>query len=255
MATETYKIHIKNFDGPFDLLLFFIERDELDIHDIPIAQITHDFLSFIEEAEQLNINLASEFILVAANLIRIKARMIIPRKELDEEGNELDPREELVQKLLEYKQFKEVLSDLGKLEDAQLYRRPRGNVDGELKHLAQKALLESEWESLTLAGLLKSFRRIMENMEKRNQRVSHRIFYVPFTIEQMQEQIFSRLEVHDRINFENAFEDCSTRIHALITFLAILELLNMQKLYLINGEKPNQFWLERAEEADSGEEE
>ena len=105
----TYNIKLSQFEGPFDLLLFFIERDELDIYNIPIAKITDDFLEYIRHMEALNIDLASEFILVAATLMRIKAKMLIPRKPIDEEGNEVDPREELVQRLLEYKRYKSCL--------------------------------------------------------------------------------------------------------------------------------------------------
>jgi len=115
--SATYTIKLPQFEGPFDLLLFFIERDELDINDIPIAKITDDFLTYIHQAEEMNIDLASEFVLVAATLCRIKAKMLIPRKEVDEEGNEIDPREELVQRLLEYKRYKSVLADMRKLEE------------------------------------------------------------------------------------------------------------------------------------------
>ena len=99
-STATYSIKLPQFEGPFDLLLFFIERDELDINNIPIHSITEDFLAYIRQMEALNVDLASEFILVAATLCRIKAKMLIPRKPVDEEGNEIDPREELVQKLV-----------------------------------------------------------------------------------------------------------------------------------------------------------
>ena len=96
-----YTIKLPQFEGPFDLLLFFIERDELDIYNIPIATITNDFLEYIYSMERLNIDVASEFILVASSLMRIKAKMLLPRRELDEQGNEIDPREELVQRLME----------------------------------------------------------------------------------------------------------------------------------------------------------
>ena len=106
MNTETYQIKLPQFEGPFDLLLFFIERDELDIYNIPISKITNDFLNYIHESESLNIELSSEFILFISTLMRIKAKMLIPRKELDEQGNEIDPRQELVDKILEYRKFK-----------------------------------------------------------------------------------------------------------------------------------------------------
>ncbi len=107
MTNSTYQIKLSQFEGPFDLLLFFIERDELDIYNIPITQITNDFLDYIHNQDALNIELSSEFILFVSTLMRIKAKMLIPRKELDAQGNEIDPREELVSKLLEYKKFKE----------------------------------------------------------------------------------------------------------------------------------------------------
>jgi segregation and condensation protein A len=103
MTNENFEIKLPLFEGPFDLLLFFIERDELDIYDIPIATITNDFLNYMRQLETLNMELASEFILVAATLMRIKSKMLLPRPQIDEQGNEIDPREELVKHLLESK--------------------------------------------------------------------------------------------------------------------------------------------------------
>ena len=102
----SYEIKIPLFEGPFDLLLFFIERDELDIMDIPISQITNDFFEYISDLEKMNIEVASEFIVVAATLMRIKSRMLLPRLSVDEDGNEIDPRDELVEHLIEYKRYK-----------------------------------------------------------------------------------------------------------------------------------------------------
>src|SRR6201994_5082966 len=99
---ESFEIKIAQFEGPFDLLLFFIERDELDIHDIPIAKITDDFLNYIHHMNSLNMELASEFIYVAATLMRIKAKMLLPRYAAEEEGGENDPKAELIRKLIEY---------------------------------------------------------------------------------------------------------------------------------------------------------
>ena len=105
LNTATYQIKLEQFEGPFDLLLFFIERDELDIYNIPITTITNDFLDFIHSSDKLNIELSSEFILFVSTLMRIKAKMLLPRKELDAQGNEIDPRQELISKILEYKRF------------------------------------------------------------------------------------------------------------------------------------------------------
>ena len=107
MNTESYQIKLPQFEGPFDLLLFFIERDELDIYDIQITKIINDFVTYMHGAEDLSIELSSEFILFVSTLMRIKAKMLLPRKEIDEQGNEIDPRQELIDKLLEYKRFKE----------------------------------------------------------------------------------------------------------------------------------------------------
>ena len=107
MSNPTYQIKLPQFEGPFDLLLFFIERDELDIYNIPINNIIKDFLTYIHAQESLNIELSSEFILFISTLMRIKAKMLLPRKELDAQGNEIDPRQELIDKILEYRRFKE----------------------------------------------------------------------------------------------------------------------------------------------------
>jgi len=135
---QTFEIKLPQFEGPFDLLLFFIERDELDIHDIPISTITKDFLDYIHSMTQLNIEVASDFILVAATLMRIKAKMLLPRKELDEFGNEIDPRKELVDRLLEYKRYKEVITDLSTLEEDRQLKIQRGNITLEHDLLAKK---------------------------------------------------------------------------------------------------------------------
>ena len=132
MNTETYQIKLPQFEGPFDLLLFFIERDELDIYNIPISKITNDFLSYIHQSESLNIELSSEFILFISTLMRIKAKMLIPRKELDEQGNEIDPRQELVDKILEYRKFKEASQKMSEMEALRMLMARRGNIREEL---------------------------------------------------------------------------------------------------------------------------
>ena len=134
---ENFEVKLPLFEGPFDLLLFFIERDELDIYDIPISKITNDFLEYIHQMEELNMELASEFILVAATLMRIKSKMLLPRPQLDEQGNEIDPREELVRHLLEYRKYKSVIDNFHKIEEVELMKEKRGNLMKELKVLAE----------------------------------------------------------------------------------------------------------------------
>jgi len=248
-----YTIKLPQFEGPFDLLLFFIERDELDIYDIPIAQVTDDFLAYVRQAETMNIDLASEFVLVAATLCRIKAKMLIPRKPVDEEGNEIDPREELVQRLLEYKRYKSVLEEMRELESARGLRNYRGNVTAELAEIATKALVDVELENVTLFKLLRAFERLMQKMEDRNNKpVVHEIAQFSYTIEEQQVRIRGLVGLvrlgGDRPSFKAVFSSCETRIHAIVTFLGLLELLNLQRIRLIAGEGFNNFWLEPVSE-------
>ena len=244
-----YRISLPHFEGPFDLLLFFIERDELDIYDIPIAKVTDDFLDYLREAEQMDIDLASEFVLVAATLCRIKAKLLIPRKPVDEEGNEIDPREELVARLLEYKRYKSVLEELRRLETDRGLKNYRGNISAELADIATKALVDVELESVTLFKLLRAYERMLRRLEEEGQRpVVHEIAQISHTIEEQQERIMDlvgRVRVgKERPSFTDIFAVCRTRIHAIVTFLGLLELLNAQEVRLVPGEGMNNFWLE-----------
>lgn len=139
MNTPNYQISLPQFEGPFDLLLFFIERDELDIYNIPITKITNDFLQYIHEQESLNIELSSEFILFISTLMRIKAKMLLPRKELDEQGNEIDPRQDLINKILEYKKFKEASAQMAEMEAQRMLLVKRGNIQKELSEIGEAA--------------------------------------------------------------------------------------------------------------------
>ncbi len=132
MNQSSYQIKLPQFEGPFDLLLFFIERDELDIYNIPITKIIKDFMDYIHGEEGLNIELSSEFILFVSTLMRIKAKMLLPRKELDAQGNEIDPRQELVDKILEYKRFKEASVRMAEMEAIRMLMVRRGNLQKEL---------------------------------------------------------------------------------------------------------------------------
>ena len=243
MSNKNFTIKLTKFEGPFDLLLFFIERDELDIYDIPIAQITNDFLAFIRDAEATNIDLASEFIVVAATLMRIKAKMLLPRKQVDEEGNEIDPREELVSRLLEYKQYKGVLDEMRQLEEDRSAREGRGNVTAELKEIAVKALVDSELEHLTLFKLLRVFERLMTQFEVEKNRPVHRIYTYSYTVETQREYILGKIERGKKADFAHIFAALDDRVHAIVTFLALLEMLNRQEIRLIQGEGINNFWL------------
>jgi segregation and condensation protein A len=244
IMSATYTIKLPIFEGPFDLLLFFVERDELDIYNIPIAKITNDFLAYIRQMEALNVDLASEFILVAATLIRIKSKMLLPRKPIDAQGEAIDPREELVQLLVEYRRYKSVLEELRGMEEARSLQYTRGDIAQDLKKIASKAFAEAEIESISLFKLLKTFEKVMlrfEDNEKRN--TVHQVFDYEYTIQGQQQYIFDQLKLAQKVNFTTIFEKCVHRIHAIVTFLALLELLNLQQLQLEQGEGMNNFWL------------
>src|SRR4026207_2267954 len=157
MNTEIYQITLPQFEGPFDLLLFFIERDELDIYNIPITKITNEFLDYIHRSESLNIELSSEFILFISTLMRIKAKMLLPRKELDPEGNEIDPRQELIDKILEYKRFKEASAQMAEMEALRMLMVKRGNIQKELSEIGEEAGEGTEIQNITLFKLMRAF--------------------------------------------------------------------------------------------------
>lgn len=247
---DSYSIKLPQFEGPFDLLLFFIERDELDIYDIPIFKITQDFLDYIHNMEQLNIEMASEFILVAATLMRIKAKMLLPRKEVTEEGVEIDPREELVNRLIEYKKYKEVTEELRRLEDDRQSIAKRGNLESESKEIASLFETEYEMQSLTMFRLMKAFQNVLDRVEKEKNKAVHTIVQPPYTIEGEKMLLKDLVRIKGRIAFEQVFEGVENRLHAIFIFLSMLELIQEQHLQLTVGEGYNNFWVEEKKDED-----
>ena len=199
----------------------------------------------------MNIDLASEFILVAATLMRIKAKLLLPRKEIDEEGNEIDPRDELVQRLLEYKRYKSVLTQFRDLEITRSEREGRGNTNSELKKIAETALVDMELESVTLFKLMKTFERVMQRMEESKNKTIHKVYTYAYTIRDQQIFIINMLRKGEQKEFSEIFGICKDRMHAVITFLGLLELLNLQKVALIDRPGVNNFFLERKEGGES----
>ena len=241
---DTFQIKLNVFEGPFDLLLFFIERDELDIYDIPISKITDEFLVYIRQAEQMNIELASEFILVAATLMRVKAKMLIPRKELDESGQEIDPREDLVNRLLEYKKYKEVTETLRQMEEERWLMLKRGNIPTELKKIGEAFSSETDLQSLSLFKLMKTFQKVTDRFEKEQNKPVHQIVQYPYTIAESKEYLLGIIAMTpDKMAFERVFDVCENRVHAIYLFLSILELVQENFLQIIVGEGFNNFWI------------
>lgn len=245
---ETFEVRLPLFEGPFDLLLFFIERDELDINDIPIATITNDFLEYIRQLETLNIEVASEFILVAATLMRIKSKMLLPRPQLDEQGNEIDPREELVKHLMEYKKYKSVVEQFHKMEETELMKEKRGNLMKELKQLAESTNVEAELQDVDLFKLLTVFEKVLKRAEEEKNKPVHQVIQYPFTIEGQKEHILNEVMSKPRVAFIELFEKAPTRIALIFNFLAILEMLANGLILIQQGEGYNNFWVTKREE-------
>lgn len=240
----SFEIKLPLFAGPFDLLLFFIERDELDIYDIPIARIADDFQAYLKQLEQLDMDIASEFIVVAAQLIRIKAKMLIPRADLDEKGQEIDPRQELVQHLLEYRKFKEASVRLAEQEQERMLRFERGNIELELKNFIADREEEQELESVDLYKLMKVFHKVLKRYEINASQPRHVVVQYPYTIESQSEFIRSRLIIKKKIAFTDLLEEMPQRIAVVFNFLAILEMIQLQQIVITIGDGFNNFWIE-----------
>lgn len=243
MVETQFEIQLPHFEGPFDLLLFFIERDELDIYDIPIAKITNDFLVYIHSFQSLNIEVASEFILVASTLMKIKAKMLLPRKELDEEGNEIDPRDELVQRLLEYKRYKEVVLDMQNFEHLRSLKEKRGSLLKELSQIAQNTTVADELHTLDLYKLLMVFEKVMERFKNEQLTHIHTIEQLPYTIEEEKKNILNLLSANKKLSFEKVLVSCKDKIHLIFSFLAILEMIQQNIIEIKIGLGFNNFWL------------
>jgi segregation and condensation protein A len=235
---------LPQFEGPFDLLLFFIERDELDIYNVPITNIINDFLGYIHQQESLNIELSSEFILFISTLMRIKAKMLLPRKELDAEGNEIDPRQELINKILEYKRFKEASAQMAEMEALRMLMVKRGNIQKELAHIGEEAGEGTEIQQITMFRLMKAFEKVMQRMHDRNNKPTHTVVKYEYTMETSRDHMLSQAQQHKNLSFEKIFDKAENRVHAIFLFLSLLELVQGKFLKIMIGEGKNNFIIE-----------
>lgn len=241
---STYQIKLPQFEGPFDLLLFFIERDELDIYNIAITKIINEFLEYIHAQESLNIELSSEFILFISTLMRIKAKMLLPRKELDAQGNEIDPRQELVDKILEYKKYKEAAAKMAEMEADRMLMMKRGNIQKELSAIGEEASEGTEIETITLFRLMKAFERVMQKYRERLNKPVHTVVRYNYSMEQTKTDLISIAQSNRTLSFEKVFERVENRVHAIFMFLSMLELVQEKFLRIIMGAGKNNFIIE-----------
>ena len=216
----TYKIQLEKFEGPLDLLLYFIRRDELDIYDIPISKITEDFIETINEWKRLNMLIAGEFIVMASTLMRIKARMMIPRVELDEDGDIIDPRTELMQQLIDYKRFRNAADLLNNMaeERSQYYTR---KLDMQIKDDGDENL-DSFFKDVSLFDLAKLFKNAMDSRPVLS---PFELNKEPIKLEKQKELILGYFDGDGKLSFNNLLGILKSRMEVIVTFLAILDLV------------------------------
>ena len=244
MSNPSYQIKLPQFEGPFDLLLFFIERDELDIYNIPITNIINDFLEYIHQSEELNIELSSEFILFISTLMRIKAKMLLPRKEIDAQGNEIDPRQELINKILEYKRFKEASAQMAEMEAIRMLMVKRGNIQQELSHIGEEDSEGTEIQNITMFKLMRAFERAMQKYSDRMNKPVHTVVQYNYTMEASRDYMLRQTSEHRNMSFEKIFDHCENRVQAIFLFLSVLELVQQKFLKIVIGEGKKNFIIE-----------
>ena len=220
-----YEVKLERFEGPLDLLLHLIQRDEVDIYDIPIAHITRQYLEYIDLMRLLDLEVAGEFLVMAATLMRIKAKMLLPAPPSLEE-DEVDPRDELVQRLLEYRQFKEASSTLKDREESRRLLYERGRVPGE-EEQGQLPLAPA-----TLFHLLDALNRVLARLPART---VMELEGEAYDIEEKIAGIHRRVLVAGSLSFETLLAECRSRLEMIVTFLALLELLKLNRLVAIQS--------------------
>jgi segregation and condensation protein A len=180
--------------------------------------------------------------------MRIKARLLLPRKELDAEGNEIDPRQELIDKILEYRRFKEAAVKMAEMEATRMLMVKRGNLQKELSQIGEESGEGTEIQAITLFKLMKAFEKVMLKVHERNNKPVHTVVRYNYTMENSREGLYQLAKSERNLSFEKIFESCENRIHAIFIFLSMLELVQMNYLSIIMGEGRNNFLVQFNEE-------
>jgi len=238
----SYNVKLDIFEGPLDLLLFFIKRDEINIYDIPIAHITHEYLDYIQLMQSMNLQLAGEFILMAALLMRIKVQMLLPHPEVERLEEIEDPRTELVQMLVEYQKYKEVSEQLQELEEKQAHYYPV-NLNADFRNYDPELFLSD----VNLIELGLTFQKILAKMPKVK---SIGIEALKISIRQQVLIIRGFFRNRTRIRFMEIARQLSDRIEVVVTFLAILEMIKSTEIRVSQKDIFGEIWLtkKRSEE-------
>ena len=220
-----YKVKLEIFEGPLDLLLFLIKRDEINIYDISIERITKQYLEYLQAFKELNVDLAGEFVVMAANLIYLKSRSLLPvdQRPPDEEAEEDDPRWELIRQLIEYKKFKEAAAQLHarELEQERMFARDGGSAAA----LAETPLRLGE---VGIFQLINAFQNVIKRVEARED--LREIFGEHFTVSEKIDIILRRVADGGRLRFSELFGEIVSRVEIVVTFLALLELIRLKQI-------------------------
>jgi len=242
---DDYKVKLDVFEGPLDLLLYLIKRDEVDIYDISIERITKQYLDYMAAFQVLNIELAGEFIVMAANLLYIKSRMLLPvdQQMAEEEADEDDPRWELIRQLIEYKKFKEAAARLRDKEALQENLFPRIPVVPDLA--PSETLLVEE---VGIFDLIHAFQKILKRLEKKPEDLRE-IFAENFTVSEKIDYLLRVTSSGISMRFEELFADVASRAEIVVTFLAMLELIRMKQLRIRQEAQFGEIWIDRADAA------
>jgi Uncharacterized conserved protein len=241
---EEYKVKLEVFEGPLDLLLYLIKRDEVDIYDISIERITKQYLEYMEAFQVLNIEVAGEFIVMAANLLYIKSRTLLPRDQqmAEEDAEEDDPRWELIRQLIEYKKFKEAANLLRNREALQEQLFPRFPVVPELGP-ADNLLVEE----VGIFDLINAFQKILKRLDKNKPENLREIFEENFTVGDKIEYLLKLTSQGVPLRFEECFAETSSRAEIVVTFLAMLELIRLKQIRVRQETSFGEIWIERTD--------
>jgi len=224
LLVDQYRVRLPIFEGPLDLLIFFIKRDELDIYDIPIAKITQDFLDYLNLMTALDLVLAGDFMVIAATLMRIKARMLLPPTPGEEEEDIEDPRRELVEMLIEYKRFKEAAGELRDIEEDRIKMFPRIQS---MEEIYGGPTVEDSLTDVTLYDLLETVKKILSDMPED---LTHNVETISNTIEEQMGVIEGFFGEHNEYTFMELAKTIKKRVVVILTFLALLELMRSRKI-------------------------
>lgn len=239
-----YRVELEQFEGPMDLLLFFIRRDEIDIYDIPIARIADEYLAYVRVMEEIDLDGVGDFIYMAALLINIKARMLLPSQRAGEEGENVDPRRELVERLLEYVRFKEAADQLSTRRERRREHFVRGDASDDRERVQESHEVEVD---ASVFELVEALGRVLEADEEDEEEPVHEVEPVEYTVEEQQRYVIQRLRQESRVSFRSLVRG-ESRGFVIATFLALLELARQQHLRLRVSDRASDFSVEARDE-------